>query len=317
MKTISILTPTYNEEGNIAPFVYKIKELFSNELKEYDYEFVIIDNCSTDSTPQIIEGLCREDKRVKAIFNAKNFGSIRSGFYGLTQTSGDCVVKIAADFQEPIETIPKMVKEWENGYPIVVGVKQKSKENKVKFLLRTTYYRIIKKFSSVEQIDQFTGFGLYDKSFIDVCRDSDDPYPYFRGIVAELGGKRKEVEYVQEKRKSGKSKYNLLALYDYGMLGITTYTKAFLRLATIIGFLFAGLSLIAGIVCLILKLIFWDRYAAGIAPIMISMFLLNSVELFFIRLLGEYVLNINTRVIHRPLVVEAKRLNFEEDNNQE
>lgn len=209
MKTISILIPTYNEEQNIAPFVYRAKELFQNELKNYNYEIVIIDNCSTDSTPGIIEGLCREDKKVKAIFNVKNFGSLRSGFYGLIHTSGDCVVKIAADFQEPIETIPKMVKEWENGYPIVVGVKHKSKENKLKFMIRSAYYHVIKKYSSVEQIDQFTGFGLYDKSFIDVCRDLDDPYPYFRGIVAELGGKRKEVEYVQEKRRNRKVQIQL------------------------------------------------------------------------------------------------------------
>lgn len=316
MKTISVLIPTYNEEQNITPFVYQVKDLFRNELKAYDYEILIIDNCSTDGTCKIIEGLCREDKKVKAIFNAKNFGSLRSGFYGLIHTSGDCVVKIAADFQEPIETIPEMVKEWENGYPIVVGVKHKSKENKLKFLLRSTYYRIIKKYSSVEQIDQFTGFGLYDKSFIDVCRDLDDPYPYFRGIVAELGGRRKEVEYVQEKRRTGKSKYNWAALYDYGMLGITTYTKSFLRLATILGFAISVISVIIGIVFLILKLVFWNRYMAGIAPLIIGVFFLNAIELFFIGLLGEYVININTRVLHRPLVVEEKRLNFDDETKE-
>lgn len=315
MKTISILIPTCNEKENITPFVYRIKELFKNELSSYCYEILIIDNYSTDGTRSIIENLCKEDKRVKAIFNVKNFGSIRSGFYGLTKTTGDCVVKIAADFQEPIETIPEMVREWENGYLVVAGVKHKSKEGKLKFWVRSFYYRLIAKYSSVEQIDQFTGFGLYDKQFIDVCRELDDPYPYFRGIVAELGGKRTEVEYVQNERKSGKSKYNFPSLYNYAMLGITTYTRAFLRIATIIGVAMTSLSFIVGIIWLILNGLFGWGGSLGTGAIIFIMLILNGIELFFIGIMGEYVMNINTHVLHRPLVVEETRLNFEKEEN--
>lgn len=310
MKTISVLVPTYNEEGNIDRFIGRLAEMFGQDLPEYDYEILIIDNCSTDGTRAIVESHCAKNPRVKAIYNIKNFGSLRSGFYGLTQTTGDCVVKIAADFQEPIETIPKFVRAWEEGYPIVIGVKHKSKEGKLKFLMRSCYYRLIKKISNVEQIEHFTGFGLYDKSFIDVCRNLHDPYPYFRGIVSEFGGKRKEIEYIQEKRTAGKSKYNFLALYDYGMLGITSYTKILLRLATIAGFIISLLSIVGAVIFAILKFIYWDRYSAGIVPLIILMLLLSSIQLIFIGLMGEYILNINTRVLDRPLVIEEKRINI-------
>lgn len=310
MKKISILIPTYNEENNIGDFITEIKKLFSTSLINYEREIVIIDNYSTDNTRKIIDDLCSKDKTIKAIYNIRNFGSIRSGFYGLKQTSGDCVVKIAADFQEPIEVIPEMVKKWEEGYGIVVGVKHKSKENKLKFALRSLYYSIIKKMSDIEQIEHFTGFGLYDKKFIDFCKELNDPYPYFRGIVSEFGGKYAEVEYVQAKRKSGKSKYNFFALYDYGMLGITSYTKMLLRLATFIGFIVAGLCMVIGIIFLIYKLLYWDSFATGVAPLLIGLFFLNALQMIFIGILGEYVLNINTRVLNRPLVAEEKRINF-------
>lgn len=311
MKKISILIPTYNEEKNITPFVKELLQLFSAELCDYSPEIIIIDNCSTDSTRLRIEELCSTDKNVKAIFNIRNFGSIRSGFYGLKQTTGECVIKIAADFQEPISIIPEMVKKWEEGSRIVVGVKHKSKENKIKFLMRSMYYSAIKKLSEIEQIDQFTGFGLYDKEFINFCKQLKDPYPYFRGIVSEFGGKYAEVEYVQAQRKSGKSKYNFFRLYDYGMLGITCYTKMLLRIATFIGFGAAFVSIIVAIVFLIYKLIKWNSFVTGMAPLIIGLFFLSALQLMFIGLLGEYILNINTRVIDRPLVLEEKRINFD------
>ncbi len=310
MKKISLLVATYNEVDNIEPMCLGLMDLFRNQLKSYDYEIVVIDNDSTDGTRDKIRLLCNEYDKIKAIFNVKNFGALKSAYYGLVNTTGDCAVKLAADFQDPIELIPQFVEEWEKGYQIVIGIKSKSKENKIKYFLRKCYYKFIKKFSDVEQIEQFTGFGLYDRSFLDVCATLDDPMPYFRGIVAELGGKRKEIEYTQPLRRSGKSKFNFFVLYDTAMLGITSYTKVILRMATIIGFVCAGLTFVGAIVFLVLKLIFWDRYATGVAPMLISLFLLNSIQLVFIGILGEYILNINTRILKRPLVVEEERINF-------
>ena len=217
---------------------------------------------------------------------------------------------MCADFQDPIDMIHKFVKEWENGYKIVIGIKKKSKESKLMYFLRSCYYKLIKKFSSVDQIEHFTGFGLYDKKFIDVLKCLEDSQPYLRGIVAELGYERKEIEYVQPKRKYGKTKNNWYSLYDAGMIGITSYTKGIMRLATIGGFMVAALSFIFGIIYLIQKLLFWDKFSAGIAPVLIGLFFIGSILLFFIGFLGEYILNMNTRIMKRPLVVEEDRINF-------
>ena len=316
MKKISLMVATYNEVNNIGPMCEALCALFQDKLKNYDYEIVIIDNNSTDGTRDKIRLLCHQNPKIKAILNVKNFGALRSAYYGLIHTTGDCAIKLAADFQDPIEMIPQFVEEWEKGYQIVIGVKTASKESKIRYFLRSCYYKLIKKFSDVEQIEHFTGFGLYDRKFLKVCQELDDPIPYFRGIVAELGGERKEIAYTQPKRRSGKSKFNWYALYDTGMLGITSYTKIFLRLATMAGFLLSIISLCAAVVFLILKLIFWSHFPTGIAPILISLFFLSAIQLFFIGLLGEYILNINTRVLHRPLVVEAERLNFGEEEQQ-
>ena len=310
MKKISVLVPTYNEEGNVEPMAAAIDNLFQNELKNYCYELVFIDNNSKDTTRVRLREICKKNKNVKAIFNANNFGWMRSPIYGLQQTTGDCTVLLCADFQEPVEMIPKFVKEWENGYKIVVGIKNNSKESKFFYFLRSCYYKLIGKFATVEQIEHFTGFGLYDKDFIQVLRDLHDPMPYIKGIVAELGYKRKEIEYTQQERKSGKSKGSFWNLYDTAMLGITSYTKVFLRLATIFGFIFSALSFTGAIVFLILKLTMWYRFPMGIAPILISIFLIGAVQTFFVGLLGEYILNINTRIMDRPLVIEEERLNF-------
>lgn len=311
MKKISILIPTYNEEENVELLVQTIENEFKKNLSKYDYEILFIDNDSNDSTQRILEKICKKNKKVKAIFNAKNFGQFNSPFYGMLQTTGDATISICADFQDPIEMIPKFIKEWEKGYKIVIGIKNKSKESKIMYFLRSCYYKLIKKFSTIEQIEHFTGFGLYDKKFIEVLRNLDDTEPYLRGIVAELGYKRKEIPYTQQKRQRGKTKNNWYTLYDAAMLGITSYTKAIMRIATILGFTFAILSFAVALTYFILKLLFWDKFPMGTVPILIGVFLIGSIQLFFIGLLGEYMINMNRRLMKRPLVVEEKRINFD------
>ena len=289
--------------------------MLQRDLSAYDYEIVFIDNHSTDRTRTLLEEICARDKRVKAIFNCRNFGQFNSPYYGMLQCTGDCVVVICADFQDPVDLVPRFVAEWENGYKIVCGIKAASRENKIMRLLRTCYYRIIRKMSSTEQIEHFTGFGLYDRSFIEVLRSLNDPTPFLRGIVAELGPERKEIPYEQQKRRAGKTHNNFYTLYDAAMLSFTSYTKIGLRIASFSGMIIAALSGLIGLVYLILKLINWYHFPMGTAPILIGMFFLGAVQLFFIGFLGEYILNINTRVMNRPLVIEEKRINF--DNNTE
>lgn len=313
MKKISIVIPTYNEIDNIALLVSELTEILEKELSNYNYEIIVIDNYSTDGTRDEIRKLCALNKNVKGILNAKNFGQLNSPFYGITQITGDAVILMCADFQDPPRMILNFVKEWENGYKIVIGIKNKSKESKFMYLARTMYYKMIDKMADIKHIEHFTGFGLYDKKFIDVLRRLDDPTPYLRGIVAELGFTRKEIPYEQQQRKFGKTKNNFFSLYDVGMLGITSYTKIILRLATFIGFFVGVISFFLSIIYLILKLIYWDSYPAGTAPILIGMFFLGSLQLFFIGILGEYIMNINTKVLKRPLVVEEERINFDEE----
>lgn len=313
MKTISILIPTYNEAGNIKLLIEEIKNEFKTNLPMYLYEIIVIDNFSTDNTRNILIESCNQDKNIKAIFNTRNFGQLNSPYYGLMQTKGDCTILICADFQDPITMIHEFVIEWEQGYKIVIGTKSSSLENRFLFFLRGIYYSLLKKMSEVDQIEHFTGFGLYDKSFIDILRTLDDPMPYLRGIVSELGMKRKEIPYTQAQRLKGKTSNNWYKLYDIGMLGVTSYTKVVIRLATMFGFLTSITSFLFGVIYLILKLIFWNRFSAGVAPLVIAIFFISAIQLFFIGLLGEYVLNINLRLLKRPLVVEEKRINFEED----
>ncbi len=311
MKTISIVVPCYNEEENVQAMADAIREVFRSELKDYRYEIIFIDNDSADRTRDIIRLLCREDKGIKGIFNAKNFGQFNSPYYAMLQSTGDCTILMAADFQDPVEMIPRFVLEWEYGYKIVIGIKNASQENKLMYWLRGCYYKTIKRLSDVEQIEQFTGFGLYDRDFIQVLRDLDDPTPFLRGIVAELGYRRKEIPYTQPRRRAGKTSNNFYRLYDAAMLSITSYTKAGLRLATIAGSFCSLVSIIVAFVYLIMKLLYWDRFPAGMAPLLIGMCFLGSVQIFFIGMVGEYVLSINQRVMKRPLVVEEERLNFD------
>lgn len=309
-KLISVLIPCYNEVENVQPISEAIVNEFVTKLPQYDYEIVFIDNFSTDGTRNKIEQTCKTNPKIKAIFNAKNFGQFNSPYYGMCQTHGDCTIAMCCDFQDPVELIPRFVAEWEKGYKIVSAIKTQSEENKIVRFLRTCYYKAIKKMSSVEQIEHFTGTGLYDKSFIDVLRELDDPMPFLRGIVAELGPLRKDIEYTQAKRRAGKTHNNWYTLYDAAMLSFTSYTKVGLRIATIMGFLFSLLTMLIAIIYLCAKLIWWEAFPMGTAPMLIGTFFIGSVQLFFIGLVGEYVLNINARVMHRPLVVEEKRCNF-------
>ena len=313
MKTISIVVPCYNEEENVEALADALREMFGTSLPSYEYEIIFIDNDSKDKTREIIRRLAAEDRNIKGIFNAKNFGQFNSPYYGLLQSGGDCAVLIAADFQDPVEMIPKYVKEWENGYKIVIGIKKSSKENPVMYWLRGCYYKMIRALSDVEQIEQFTGFGLYDRKFIQVLRELDDPTPFLRGIVAELGFRRKEIPYEQPRRLAGKTSNNFYRLYDAAMLSVTSYTKAGLRLATIFGGFCCCVSITVALVYLVMKLMYWDRFAAGMAPLLIGMCFLGSVQIFFIGIVGEYILAINARVMKRPLVIEEERVNFDRE----
>lgn len=311
MKKISILIPCYNEEENVGPMSEAIVELFTTELNNYDYELIFIDNDSKDRTRELLRDICAKNKHIKAIFNAKNFGQFNSPYHGILQTTGDCTISMVCDFQDPIELIPQYIKEWENGYKIVIGIKTSSKENPIMYRLRSIYYKMIKKFSDVEQIEHFTGSGLYDKDFVNVLRDLKDPTPFLRGIVAELGYKRKEIPYEQPQRRAGKTSNNFMRLYDAAMLSITSYTKIGLRLCTFFGMFVGGCSVLIGLLYLVLKLLWWDSFPAGMAPVLIGMFFLGAVQLFFIGFIGEYILSINQRVMNRPLVIEEERINFE------
>ncbi len=311
MKKISVLIPCYNEEENVEPISQAVLETLERDLPQYDYELVFIDNDSTDQTRPILRRICAANPKVKAIFNAKNFGQFNSPYHGMLQVTGDCVITMVADFQDPVEMIPKYVKEWENGYKIVIGIKTSSKESKIMYFLRSCYYKTIKKLSDVEQIEHFTGSGLYDREFIEVLRNLNDPTPFLRGIVAELGFKRKEIPYEQPQRRAGKTHNNFYRLYDAAMLSVTSYTKVGLRLATFIGAISAMGSMIVAFIYLVMKLIWWDRFPAGMTPMLLGMLFLGSVQIFFIGMLGEYVLSINQRVMRRPLVVEEERINFD------
>ena len=304
----------YNEVENVELMSQSVVNIMDEALPMYDYEIVFIDNCSTDGTRKVLEKICLENRKIKAIFNVTNFGQFNSPFYGMCQTTGDCTISMCCDFQDPIELIPVFVHEWEKGHKIVSGIKTSSKENAVIYFFRTCYYRIIRNMSSVKMIEHFTGFGLYDKTFISILRELNDPIPFLRGIVAEYGSgfNMIEIEYEQAKRRAGKTHNNFYTLYDAAMLSITSYTKIGLRLATMLGFVSSGISMAVALIYLVMKLINWNEFQPGNAPSTIGVFVLGSLQLFFIGLLGEYILNINTRVINRPVVVEEKRINFEE-----
>lgn len=312
MKKVSILIPCYNEEKNVVPMAEELQALFENKLTNYDYEIIFIDNDSTDATRTLLRNICSGNRKIKAIFNAKNFGQFNSPYYGILQTTGDCTISMVCDFQDPLDLIPQYLEAWEEGYRIVIGVKTSSKENKIIYGLRKLYYKMIKKMSDVEQIENFTGSGLYDKSFVQVLRELDDPKPFLRGIVGELGFKRKEIPYEQPLRRAGKTSNNFLTLYDAMLLSFTTYTKVAFRVATIGGGITFFISFIGAIIYLVMSFMVRDVVNSDVIPMVICMLVLSSIQVFCIGLLGEYITNINARVMKRPLVIEEERINFEE-----
>lgn len=310
-KLISVVTPCYNEEKNIVQMIDKIRTLFVPYAEKYELEMIIIDNHSQDRSVALVKEECKKDPRIKLIVNSRNFGWIRSPFYALTQATGEAVIFLASDFQDPPDMIPDFLAKWEEGYKIVIGIKQQSKENFLMFRTRKFFYKLLASASDGEPtIKNFTGFGLYDQKFISVLRNLDDQYPYLRGLVSELGFDRYEIPYVQPRRHAGKTSANFFRLYDVAMLGFTSHTKLPLRLSAFIGFFSAILSFLVALGYLIYKLIFWYEFSVGIAPMVIGVFFFSSVQLFFIGIIGEYIGAIHTQIRKRPLVIEKERVNF-------
>jgi glycosyltransferase involved in cell wall biosynthesis len=310
VKLISVVTHCYNEEGCVREVHERVREVFS-QLTEYDHEHLFIDNASKDGTVAILREIAKADKRVRVILNTRNFGSIRSPCHAILQARGDAIISLVADLQDPPEVIKEFVRKWEEGYKVVVGVKNRSEESALMFALRRLYYRTLRRLSDVELVEQFTGFGLYDRRVIDILRSLGDPYPYFRGLIADTGFEIAKIEYVQPTRKRGVTKHSFYTLYDTAMAGLTSYTKVPLRLATMLGFASAALSLLVALFYLVYKLMFWNRFQLGLAPLVVGIFFFLSVQLFFLGIVGEYVGSIHTYVRHMPLVVEKERINFD------
>ena len=304
------MTPCYNEEDNIAEVYRQVREVMAG-IGRYQYEHVFIDNHSTDRTVVILKQIAAKDHNIKIIVNARNFGHIRSPIHALFQCRGDAVIGIVADLQDPPLMIADMIREWENGAYCVLGIKRTSEETSLMFWLRKQYYRIAERLSSVETIQNYTGFGLYDRKVVDLVRSFDDPYPYFRGMIAEIGLPTVKLLYDQPARKFGVTKNNWYTLYDIGMLGIINHSKVPLRLATFAGFTGAALSFFIALVYLILKLVFWNTFSFGLAPMLIGVFFIASLQLVFLGVLGEYVGAIYTQIQKRPYAVELERINFE------
>jgi len=309
MKLISIVTPCYNEEKNVAGLYNEVKNVFAG-LKNYRYEHIFIDNASTDKTVDILKSIAAVDKNVKIIVNLKNYGYLKSPFYAVLQASGEAVIPVAADFQDPPALIKDFIDRWERGYKVVVGIKSRSEENPLIFLVRKIYYSLIRSVSTSEQIKNFTGFGLYDRSVIEILRQYDERHPYFRGLISELGFEISKIEFTQPIRRKGRSHSNFYTLFDVAMLGIVNYSVLPLRVATFIGFITAVASFLVALFYLFYKIIFWNRFQVGIAPLVIGIYFFSAVQLFFIGIVGEYIGAIYTQIKKRPLVIEKERVNF-------
>jgi glycosyltransferase involved in cell wall biosynthesis len=309
MKTISIVSGCYNEDQNIQELYGQLCAVFS-ELSQYNFEIIFIDNASSDNTVPLLRQIAATDKRVKVIVNARNFGAVRSGYHGLMQARGDAVVGMASDLQDPPRLIKEFVAQWEAGYKIVLAIKTQSKESRFFYLLRTAYYSTVKRLADIELTPHSTGFGLYDKQVIDVLRGLNDPYPYFRGLISDIGFESAKIPFTQPQRKRGITKNNFYTLYDLAMLGLTSHSKVPLRLATMLGFAMSLLSFFAAVAYFAYKMLNWYSFPVGQAPIVIGLFLFSSVQLFFIGIVGEYIGAIHTQVLHRPLVIEKERINF-------
>jgi glycosyltransferase involved in cell wall biosynthesis len=308
-KLISVVSGCYNEEANIRECYERVKKVFA-ELGHYRYEHIFIDNASKDRTREILREIAKADPNVKVIFNARNFGHIRSGYHAMLQAQGDAVISLVSDLQDPPELIKDLIAKWEEGFRVVVMIKENSEESPVFFAIRKAYYSLVTRLSDIELNKNATGFGLYDRRFMDVLAELDDPYPYFRGLVSEIGFPSAKIMYLQPARKRGLTSNNFYSLYDMAMLGITNHSKVPLRIATMIGFALSGLSLLVACVYVALKLVFWQQFELGLAPLVVGMFFFGSVQLFFIGILGEYIGAIHTQVLKRPHVVELERINF-------
>lgn len=309
MKKISVVTYCFNEAANVEPLYRRVKELFAG-ADRYVYEHIFIDNASTDGTQEKLRALAAEDKGVKVILNTRNFGHIRSPYYGLLQASGDAAVYMASDFQDPPELIPEFIKKWEAGYKVVLGIKTNSAESAAMFALRKFYYNLIDNLADVKINKNNTGFGLYDKRVIAELAKLEEPYPFFRGLVSELGFESARVEYFQPARKRGITKNNFYTLYDIGMLGIINHSKVPLRMAIFAGSFFAAVSLLFALGYLVYKLVYWNSFSVGMAPAVIGLFFFSSVQFVFLGVLGEYIGAIYTQTLKRPLVIEKERINF-------
>jgi glycosyltransferase involved in cell wall biosynthesis len=315
IRTVTVLTPCYNEAENVRALYERVRAVFLS-LGEYHYEHIFIDNASTDETVAILRAIAAQDGNVKVIVNTRNFGHVRSPYHALLQCRGDAVIGMAADLQDPPELIPAFLAKWRDGYKVVLGVKNASEESSSMFAIRRLGYGVIDLLSEVKQIRNSTGFGLYDQAFVSVLRQLPDPYPYFRGIVAELGFQYATVPYTQPQRTKGITKNNLYMLYDLGVQGIVNHSKIPLRLATIIGFCSSVAALVAAFVYFWMKMLFWYNLPIGIAPLIIGLFGVASVQLFFLGVLGEYVGSIHTQVRNRPLVIERERINFGDETER-
>jgi glycosyltransferase involved in cell wall biosynthesis len=309
-KTISILTPCYNEEGNVRELYERVREAMI-AAGDYKYEHIFIDNASRDNTLLVLKAIAAQDKNVKVIRNTRNFGHVRSPMHALYQASGDAIIGLVADLQDPPEMIVDFIRKWEEGYPVVIAIKEASDESGLMFWIRKKYYRLVNHLSGVETYENFTGFGLYDRKVIDAIKHFDDPYPYFRGMIAEIGMPRFEIPFHQPVRKRGITKNNFYSLYDMAMLAITNLSKVPLRLVTFSGFVCSFLCVLVSLAYLVYKLVYWNRFSAGLAPLVIGVFFFMSLQMIFIGIIGEYVGAIHTMVQKRPLVIEQERINFE------
>ena len=310
MKTVSVVTQCYNERDNVEEVYRRVRDVMA-ALGRYRYEHIFIDNSSTDGTVETLKRIAASDSNVKVIVNSRNFGHIRSPLHALYQASGDAVVGIMANLKDPPEIVPELIAQWESGFSMVLAVKRTSQENPVMFWVRRRYYRLVKRLSSIETFENYTGLGLYDRRVVDIIKSIADPYPYFRGLIAEIGLPHAQVLYDQPARKRGKSKNNFYTLYDMAMLGITNLSKVPLRLVTFSGFVCAAACILAGMAYLVYKLLYWNRFSVGMAPLVIGIFFFSSIQLISVGILGEYIGSIHTQVQKRPLVVERERVNFE------
>lgn len=310
MRLISIVTPCYNEEENVREVYEQVKQVF-DDLEDCTYEHIFIDNASKDKTVATLREIAKDDKRVKVIINTRNFGHIRSPYHAMLQTKGDAVISIAADLQDPPCLIKEFIRKWEEGYKVVMGIKKQSEESRIIFGLRKLYYRVLRRLSDVDLVEQYMGFGLYDRKVVEILRGLGDPYPYLRGLIADIGFESAKIEYVQPVRKRGITKNNFYTLFDMAMLGMVSYSKVPLRLATMLGFVLAVISLLVAIFYFVYKIIFWESFSLGLAPLIVGLFFFASVQLLFIGIVGEYVGFIHTQVLKRPLVIEKERINFE------